>query len=446
MFDMGQETYSPELRERWAAALAGYDPLRVGGKVVSSRGLMLTCKLPAAVNDRCEILTGRDSSCLAEVVGFSSDLAYLFLYEIGDQVRPNMPVINRGHGAQVPSGPGLLGRVLDGIGRPIDDRGPLQGCRMRTLELAAPSPLRRTRVRNVFTTSVRAIDGLLTLGRGQRLGIFSGSGVGKSTLLGEIAKGSDAQINVIALIGERGGEVKPFIEDCLGEGLQKSVVIVATCDEPPLMRVRAAQLALAIAGSFRSQGAHVLLMCDSLTRLAMAQRQIGIAHGEPPSARSYTPSVFQLLANYVECMGNADVGSITGILTVLVDGDDLDEPITDAVRSFVDGHIVLDRRLAEIGHFPAISIGQSISRVMHDVTDAAHQAAARKVRAILATYTQSEDLIRIGAYVKGSMPSLDQAIEMREKILPWLRQAKNERSGFAQTREAMNHLGAAWKY
>jgi len=281
-------------------------------------------------------------------------------------------VINRGHGLRIPSGQGLLGRVIDGLGRPIDEHGPLRDCRFRTLQLAKPSVLTRARIRNVFATGVRAIDGLLTLGRGQRIGIFSGSGVGKSTLLGEIAKGSDAEINVIALIGERGGEVKPFIEDCLGAGLAKSIVVVATCDEPPLMRVRAAQMALAIADAYRQRGKHVLMMADSLTRLAAAQQQIAIANGEPPSSRSFTPSVFQLLANYVECMGNSDHGSITGILTVLVDGDDFDEPITDAVRSFVDGHIFLDRTLAEMGHFPAISIGQSVSRVLQDVADAAH--------------------------------------------------------------------------
>jgi flagellum-specific ATP synthase len=437
---------SPELRQRLHATIRSYQPVHVGGRVVGSRGRMLICKLSAAVDDLCEIITGPDTSCLAEVVGFSGELAHLFLYEDNDRVEPNMPVVHRGHGVQVPVGAGLLGRVINGIGRPLDDRGPLQDCRFRTLKLTSPSPLRRTRIRDVFMTNQRAIDGLLTLGRGQRVAIFSGSGVGKSTLLGEIAKGSDAQVNVIALIGERGGEVKPFIEDCLGSGLSKSVVIVATCDEPPLVRVRAAQLALAIADSFRCLGKHVLLMCDSLTRLAMAQRQIGIAQGEPPSARSYTPSVFQLLANYVECMGNAATGSITGVLTVLVDGDDMDEPITDAVRSFVDGHIVLDRKLAEKGHFPAISVGQSVSRVMHDVTDPAHQDCARKVRAILATYAEAEDLIRIGAYVKGSMPSLDKAIELREKILPWLRQAKNERSTLAQTREAMQRIAAAWSY
>ncbi|MBI1832651.1 MAG: FliI/YscN family ATPase, partial [Planctomycetes bacterium] len=390
---MPNSTTTPDLKSRWDSAIQRFDPARVGGRVISSRGLMLTCRLPAAVHDRCEIITGRGTSCLAEVVGFSNELAYLFLYENSDQVRPNMPVINRGHGAQVPSGPGLLSRVIDGIGRPIDDRGPLKGCRFHTSQLTAPAPLRRTRVREIFSTNVRAIDGLLTCGRGQRLGIFAGSGVGKSTLLGQIARASEAQVNVIALIGERGGEVRPFIEDCLGDGLSKSVVVVATCDEPPLMRVRAAQLALAVADSFRRIGKHVLLMVDSLTRLAMAQRQIGIAHGEPPSARSYTPSVFQLLAAYVECMGNSSQGSITGMLTVLVDGDDFDEPITDAVRSFVDGHIILDRKLAELGHFPSISVGQSISRVMPDVAAAEHQEAARKIRTILAHYAQAEDLI-----------------------------------------------------
>ncbi len=285
----------------------------------------------------------------------------------------------------------------------------------------------------------------MTLGRGQRVGIFSGSGVGKSTLLGEIAKGSDAEITVIALIGERGGEVKPFIEDCLGPGLAKSVVVVATCDEPPLMRVRAAQMALAIADSYRQRGKHVLLMADSLTRLAAAQQQIAIANGEPPSSRSFTPSVFQLLANYVECMGNAEQGSITGILTVLVDGDDFDEPITDAVRSFVDGHIMLDRRVAETGHFPAINIGQSVSRVLQEVADAAHQESARKLRAILATYAQAEDLIRIGAYVRDNAPT-DKAIELRKQILPWLRQVKNQRTPIAATLEAMHQIAAGWSY
>jgi flagellum-specific ATP synthase len=433
------------LQARWNTAIRADDLYRVGGHVVSARGLMLTCRLPAALNDRCEIITGPTSRCLGEVVGFNNELAYLFLYENGDQVRPHMPVVNLGHAMKVPHGPGLLGRVLDGLGRPIDQRGPLQGCRTRTLHLEKPTPLQRARIRDVFVTGVRAVDGLLTLGRGQRVGIFSGSGVGKSTLLGEIAKGADAEINVIALIGERGGEVKPFIEDCLGAGLAKSVVIVATCDDPPLMRVRAAQMALALADAFRQQGKHVLLMADSLTRLAAAQQQIAIANGEPPSSRSFTPSVFQTLANYVECMGNAERGSITGILTVLVDGDDFDEPITDAVRSFVDGHIVLDRMLAESGHFPAISIGQSVSRVLHDVADPTHQDSARKIRAILATYAQAEDLIRIGAYVRDNGPT-DRAIELRKQILPLLRQSKNQRTPLKETLDAMHRIAAGWTF
>ncbi len=435
-----------EFFARSRRAIANHEMVRVGGRIVSSRGLMLTCRMPAAVHDQCEIITGAGKTCLAEVVGFANDLAYLFLYENSDQVRPNMPVINRGHGIRVPVGPGLLGRVVDGIGRPLDDAGPLRGCRYRTTQLSAPSPLRRTRVRELFTTNLRAIDGLLTLGRGQRVGIFAGSGVGKSTLLGEIAKNCDSEINVIALVGERGGEVLPFIQDSLGEGLKKSVVVVATNDDPPLMRVRAAQLGLAIADAFRRDGKHVLLMVDSLTRLAMAQRQIGIASGEPPSSRAYPPSVFQLLANYVECMGNAAVGSITGILTVLVDGDDFDEPITDAVRSFVDGHIVLDRKIAEMGHFPAIDIARSVSRLQHDVVNAQQQDAARKIRAILATYAQAEDLIRIGAYVPGSAAATDKAIELRQQLLPWLKQRKNERATLAQTCEAMNRIAAAWNF
>lgn len=434
------------LPARWKSVIQSHDPARIGGRVISSRGLMLTCRLSAAVHDRCEIITGEGDSCLAEVVGFANDLAYLFLYESGDRVRPNMRVVNIGHGVQVPSGAGLLGRAIDGIGRPIDGLGVLKDCRFRTLQLTAPPPLQRTRIRDVFKTNLRVIDGLLTCGRGQRMGIFAGSGVGKSTLLGQIAKASDAEINVIALIGERGSEVRPFIEDCLGDGARKSVVIVATSDDPPLMRVRAALLALAIANSFRDQGNQVLLMVDSLTRLAMAQRQIGIALGEPPTARGYTPSVFQLLANYVECMGNSSHGSITGMLTVLVDGDDFDEPITDAVRSFVDGHIVLDRRLAELGHYPAISVGQSVSRVMGDVTDTAHQDSARRIRAILGTYAQAEDLIRIGAYVRGSSPSIDKAIELREAILPWLRQGKTERSEFSHTQSAMQRIASAWTF
>jgi flagellum-specific ATP synthase len=324
----------------------------------------------------------------------------------------------------------------------------LLGCTSIPANLSAvPPALRRARIRRPFTTGQRAIDGLLTCGLGQRVGIFSGSGVGKSTLLGEIARGSDADVNVIALIGERGREVKPFLEDCVGaEGMRRSVVVVATSEQSPLMRVRASQTAIALADSFRVGGSNVLLMLDSLTRLAMAQREMGLALGEPPSARGYTPSVFQLLATTLERLGNAAVGGITAVLTVLVDGDDLDEPISDAVRSLVDGHICLDRKLAERGHFPAINIGRSISRIAHDVIDLPHKTAARKLRTILATYADVEDLIRIGAYTRGGSPQVDKAIELMPAVEAFLCQGMGERSTFAQTAEAMQRITAGWVF
>jgi flagellum-specific ATP synthase len=311
----------------------------------------------------------------------------------------------------------------------------------------APPALERQRIRQPFVTGIRAIDSVLTCGRGQRVGIFAGSGVGKSTLLGEIAKGSQADVNVIALIGERGREVAPFLEDCLGpDGMERSVVIVATCEQTPLMRVRASQAAIAIADYFRDSGANVLFMIDSLTRLAMAQRELGLLLGEPPSARGYTPSCFQLLANTVERLGNAAVGGITALLTVLVDGGDLDEPISDSVRSLVDGHIVLDRKIAERGFYPAIDVSQSISRVATDVVTREHALAARKFRHVLATHAEVQDLIRIGAYVRGSSPMVDRAIELMPRVEKFLKQDVGERSTFEQTRQGLLQIAAAWPY
>ncbi len=421
--------------------------VRAVGKIRGATGILLSCSLPAAVGDQCVIRTASGRDVRAEVIGFRDGTAHLVCYEPSEEIHPGMLVLPRGHGLTVPFGPGLLGRIVDGLGRSIDGRGPLESCSAATLRVEAPPALDRARIVEPFATGQRAVDGLLTLGRGQRVGIFAGSGVGKSTLLGEIAKGSQAEVNVIALIGERGREVRPFLDDCLGpQGMAKTVVVIATCDQTPLMRVRAGQTAIGIADSFRQQGKDVLLMLDSLTRLAMAQRELGLALGEPPSARGYTPSVFQLLASCVEQLGNAARGSITGILTVLVDGGDLDEPVSDAVRSLVDGHIVLDRKLAERGQYPAVSVGQSVSRIAHDITDAAHQAAARKVRAALATYAEAEDLIRIGAYVRGSSPQVDRAVELRPAILQFLKQEVNERSDFAQTRAALAQLAAAWPF
>jgi flagellum-specific ATP synthase len=358
-----------------------------------------------------------------------------------------MTVEHLGRGLSVPVGDGLLGRVLDGLGRPMDGRGPLTCVTRRTLGNDTPPPMERARIREPFVTGQRAIDGLLTCGKGQRVGIFAGSGVGKSTLLGEIAKGSDADINVISLVGERGREVKPFLDDCLGpRGLERSVVVVATCDQTPLMRVRAAQVAITMADYYREAGKNVLFLCDSLTRLAMAQREMGLALGEPPSARGYTPSVFQLLATTVERLGNAARGSITGILTVLVDGDDLDEPVSDAVRSLVDGHIVLDRKTAEKGHYPAINVSRSISRIAHDVIDRGHKTAAQKLRAILATYAEVEDLIRIGAYAKGTSPQVDRAVELMPAVEAFLKQNVDERSTLADTKQTLERIAAAWTF
>jgi len=424
-----------------------HDGLRTAGKLRSSNGVLLSCSLPAAVGDRCEVVPPHGRPMLGEVIGFNDGTAYLVLYEEGAEIYPGLPVVRQGHGLTVPVGEGLLGRIVDGLGRPLDRKGELSGCQKRMVRADVPPPLERTRVRQAFITGQRVLDGCLTLGRGQRVGIFAGSGVGKSTLLGEIAKGSDADVNVIALIGERGREVRPFIDDCLGpQGKHKSVVVVATGDQTPLLRIRAAQVAVTMAEFFREQGAHVLLMLDSLTRLAMAQRELGLALGEPPSARSYTPSVFRLLANLIERMGNDAHGSITGILTVLVEGGDLDEPISDAVRSLVDGHIVLDRRLAERGHYPSVNVGQSISRVAHDVTDATHQTVVRKLNAAMATYAEVEDLIRIGAYVKGTSPQADRAIELYPALLSFLKQEMNERSSYSATRIVMDQIAAGWPF
>jgi flagellum-specific ATP synthase len=432
--------------EHLAAVVSHCELYRTRGELCSATGL-LTATLPAAVGDHCDILPPGGHPVRCEVIGFREGRASLAPFDPAEGVRPGMEVVRLGAGLSVPAGEGLLGRVIDGLGRPVDGGGPLRGCVPVPVHRAPPSAMDRARVRTPFVTGQRAIDGLLACGRGQRIGIFSGSGVGKSTLLGEIAKGSDADVNVIALIGERGREVKPFLEDCLGtEGLRRSAVVVATCEQPPLLRVRAAKAALAIADHYRDEGKNVLFLADSLTRLAMAQRELGLSLGEPPSSRGYTPSVFQMLATTVERLGNAARGGITAVLTVLVDGDDMDEPIADAVRSLVDGHVTLDRRMAERGHYPAISISRSVSRVSHDVTDAAHQAAARKIRAILATYAEVEDLLRIGAYVKGSSQPVDRAIELMPAVENFLRQTMGERSTLARTREAMDRIAAAWPF
>ncbi len=419
---------------------------RTGGRLRSVTGLM-TASIPAAVGDHCAIVPRDGEEVLAEVIGFDGDLARLVPFDAAENLHAGMPVLYKGKGLTVPTGRNLLGRVIDGLGRPLDGKGPISNCPVRPVNRPAPPAMERQRIRDPFVTGIRAIDSVLTCGGGQRIGIFAGSGVGKSTLLGEVANGSRADVNVIALIGERGREVAPFLEDVLGpEGMARSVVIVATCEQTPLMRVRAAQAAIAIADYFRSEDQNVLFVLDSLTRLAMAQRELGLLLGEPPSSRGYTPSVFQTLANTVERLGNAAVGGITALLTVLVDGGDMDEPIADYVRGLVDGHIVLDRKIAERGFYPAIDVSRSISRVATDVVDRDFTKAARKFRAILATHAEVQDLIRIGAYVRGSSQQIDKAIELMPKVEKFLKQDVGERSTFEETRAGLFQIAGAWPF
>ena len=320
-------------------------------------------------------------------------------------------------------GPSLRGRVLDGLGNPIDGKGPLHAGERRSVHAEPPDPLSRRRVRQALGTGVRALDGLVSCGKGQRMGIFAGSGVGKSTLMGMIARNSEADVNVIALVGERGKEVLDFLEDCLGEeGLKRSVVVVATSDQPALIRLKAAFVATAIAEYFRDAGKDVVLMMDSLTRVAMAQREIGLAAGEPPTTRGYTPSVFALLPRLLERAGMTARGSITGFYTVLVEGDDMDEPIADASRAILDGHLVLSRRLASRGQYPPIDVMESVSRVMKDVTSEAHWDRSIEVKSMMAAYAEAEDLINIGAYARGSNPNIDRSLQFVDPINDYLRQ------------------------
>jgi flagellum-specific ATP synthase len=328
--------------------------------------------------------------------------------------------------------------VLDGRGKPLDGRGPIVTEEVRSIYSAPPNPLERQRITKPIATGIRSIDSLLTVGRGQRVGIFAGSGVGKSVTLGMIARKSSADVNVIALVGERGREVAEFLDRELGEeGLRKSVVVVATSDQAPLIRIKAGLMATTIAEYFRDQGMDVMFLMDSVTRLAMAQREVGLAIGEPPTTKGYTPSVFAMLPRLLERAGNARRGSITGLYTVLVEGDDMTEPVADAVRSILDGHIVLSRRLASAGHYPAVDVLESVSRVMPAITTDQHRAAAHRLVDMMATYREAEDLINIGAYVRGSNPRIDEALKNWDKIRGFLRQLSHEHAEF---QESIDHL------
>lgn len=407
----------------------------------------LACALPAALGDQCLIYEPSGRQIPAEVVGFKRGLAKLAPYERAEELRSGLTVVRLPERRSVPVGNGILGRIFDGLGRPYDDLGPVKPHERRIVRNTPPSALKRERIQQPFITGQKAIDGLLLCGRGQRLGIFAGSGVGKSTLLGQIAKTAEADLNIICLVGERGCELKPFIEDSLGEdGLARSAVVISSSDQLPLMRIRAVETSIAMADSFRARGKNVLFFLDSLTRLAMAQRELGLTLGEPPSARGYTPSVFQLLANTVEQLGNGVTGSITGFLTVLVEGDDLGEPVADSARSLLDGHIVLDRKIAESGHFPPINVGQSVSRAFLQVSEPSQQLAARKIRDIMSTYEGVRDLLRIGAYVAGSSPQVDLVVKLMPQVNAFLQQGLNEPRSHAQTCDAMQRLASAWPY
>lgn len=421
------------------AALADAPVRRRCGRVVRVVGTLLEAELPGArVGEVCRV----EGTGVAETVGFREQRALLMPFNSVEGIRFGARVETVGEMPSVPVGSALRGRVLDGFGEPIDGKGPLPTVFRRPLHASCPDPLRRGLIRNPLQTGVRVLDGLLTLGHGQRVGLMAGSGVGKSTLLGMIARRASTGINVIALIGERGREVREFLEDVLGaEGLARSVVVVVTSDKAPVLQVRGAFVAATIAEWFRDEGLDVMFFMDSATRLAMAQRQIGLAAGEPPTTKGYTPSVFSLLPRLMERAGQGiSTGSVTALYTVLIDGDDIQDPIGDAVRGIVDGHIVLSRRIASHGQFPAVDVLQSLSRVMPLVTSASHRAVASKVRSLLATWSENEELIRLGAYRAGSNAGVDAAIARIDAIRKFSAQDVSEVTSMKDTIALMDMI------
>ncbi|MFC1537374.1 flagellar protein export ATPase FliI [Gemmatimonadota bacterium] len=431
---------------RFFDALGDCEDIVWNGKVNQVVGLIIESIGPAvSLGEICRIRS-RDGSRedKAEVVGFKDNRVLLMPLGSMEGIAPGCEVVADKSMFSVGVGNALLGRVIDGLGVPIDGKGPLELHEHVSVYRQPPSPMQRARIKEPMPTGIRTIDSLLTCGKGQRIGIFSGSGVGKSVMMGMIARNTEADVNVIALIGERGREVRDFIERDLGEeGLKRSVVVAATSDLPALVRLKGAFVATAIAEYFRDQGKDVMLLMDSVTRMATAQREIGLAVGEPPTTKGYTPSVFAMLPRLMERAGMLQKGSITGLYTVLVDGDDMDEPIADAVRSILDGHIVLSRKLASMNHYPAIDVLSSVSRVMIDVVSPEHRSRANAAMEILAVYREAEDLINIGAYQAGSNPNIDQAIKVIDKVNKFLRQDINEHTQFDQTIDRMNELYAA---
>lgn len=416
------------------------EPVRKHGKVVQVIGLTIEAQGPnAKLGELCLLYPSRfDPPIEAEVVGFKENKIMLMPLRDLAQVGPGCLVVATGVPLQIRVGPAILGKILDGTGKPLDDNKLPKGLKKYSTTNIPPNPLKRPRIDKPLEVGVRAIDGLLTVGQGQRIGVFAGSGVGKSTLMGMIARNTEADVNVIALIGERGREVRDFIERDLGpEGLKNSVVVAATSDQTPMQRIKGALTATAIAEYFRDQGKNVMLMMDSVTRFAMAQREVGLAVGEPPTSKGYTPSVFALLPRLLERSGTSAKGSITAFYTVLVDGDDMNEPIADAVRGILDGHIVLDRKLAQKGQFPAINIMASVSRIMNEVTTHDHQRAATELKRLLAAHDSAEDLINIGAYKSGANKEIDEAIRAYPLIREYLQQDIYEKAELTESVERL---------
>jgi flagellum-specific ATP synthase len=432
---------------RYQDELDKIQTLRWTGRVTDVIGLLVESKGPsAAIGDFCEIAASNGRRIRTQVVGLRQGRVLSMPLEEIDGLQAGDPIQARGEEARVEVGPGLLGRVIDGFGKPMDNLPPLEVKDTYSLFGTPVNPLDREHITEPLVTGIRAIDGLMPCGKGQRIGIFGGSGVGKSTLLGAMSRQNSADVTVIGMIGERNREVRGFLEKELGEeGRKRSVVVVATSERPAPLRVRACFLSLAVAEYFRDQGANVLLVMDSVTRLAMAQREIGLAAGEPPSQKGYTPSVFNMLPKVLERAGNFRRGSITGFFTVLVEGDDFNEPICDAVRSILDGHIILSRQLAAQGHYPAIDILHSVSRLTSQVAGPQQREAARKLRQALSIHRDSEDLIQLGAYLSGSNPALDASIRLRPELLKFLRQDHTTNATLESTLGQLDELAAKFE-
>ncbi|MBN1973736.1 MAG: FliI/YscN family ATPase [Sedimentisphaerales bacterium] len=427
-------------------ALNSMNPLTCRGSIVRVSGLTVESNGPSVgLGELCCIHIRDGKRALAEVVGFHNNLLILLPLEHISGISPGDTVTTLSAPRYILLSEKVLGRVLNGLGEPIDNKGPLEGKDKKALDANSPPALSREKISKPLALGIRSMDGILTCGKGQRVGIFAGSGVGKSVLLGDIANSSEADVNIVALIGERGREVREFLESDLGpEGLSRSVIVVAASDSPPIQRVKAAFVAVTIAEYFRDIGKNVLFMMDSLTRFAQAQREIGLAAGEPPASKGYCPSVFAIMPRLIERLGCAEIGSITGILTVLVENDDLSDPVADSARSLLDGHIVLARKLAERGHYPAVDILQSVSRLMPAVTSKEHKLAAQKFREIYATYLDAEDLINIGAFSSGSNRRIDGAITLIDKIREFLIQPVREKTSFNETQQRLTAITKSW--